>query len=63
MISVEVNGNIDIHNVAILERPAKLKMRIIVRMNSHEANSLVWDPVAQDIVDARATGFGKARIE
>ena len=63
MISVEVNCYIDVYNITIFERSARWRLRKIPDIIVKRDNSLVWDPVTQNIVDARATGFRKARIE
>ena len=56
MIAVNVHGYIDIHNVAILERAAWLEISIVSGLNLEgKRNSLVWNPVTKNIVDARTT--------
>lgn len=54
MVPINVHSYIDIHDVAIFEGPAMLKVRIIPEFaREKEFNSLVRDPVTEDVVDAR----------
>jgi hypothetical protein len=55
-MSVNVHGHVDVHNVTILEGPTGLEMRSVSEFVwEKKRNSLVWDPVTEDVVDARTT--------
>jgi hypothetical protein len=53
VIPAGVHGDVDVHNVTVLKGPTmEDKSRSGVHSRK-EVNSLVWDPVTNDIVDAR----------
>ena len=52
----DVHGHVNVHDVAIFEGSALLRVRDVSEFVSEaKFNSLIWDPVTENVIDARTT--------
>ena len=53
-MTADVHGHVNIYDVAIFEGSALLRVRNVSEFVSEKRfNSLIWDPVTENVVDAR----------
>ena len=56
MIPADVHGHVNVHDVAIFEGSALLRVRTVSgSVSEKKFNSLIRDPVTENVVDARTT--------